>query len=169
MPVIWRALSNMRSMAMCSSTTAAARFFYATDSSNYRQVPIGVVRPKSIDDVVKGIALCRKFGAPVLARGGGTSLAGQCCNVAVIFDFTRYLQNIHVMDFAQKRAVVDPGIVLDTVRNAAEKEHLYFRAGSGNARPLHDWRYDRQQLVRHARADGREDGRQCRAVACADL
>src|SRR5690348_4018519 len=56
------------------------RALYATDASNYRQVPIGVVIPKSIADVVATIAVCREHGAPVLSRGGGTSLAGQCCN-----------------------------------------------------------------------------------------
>src|SRR5579885_625508 len=54
-----------------------SRALYATDASNYRQVPIGVVIPKDIDDVVRTIAACRKYGAPVLARGCGTSLAGE--------------------------------------------------------------------------------------------
>ena len=51
-------------------------------ASNYRQVPIGTVIPKDIDDVVKTVAAARRFGAPLPARGGGTSLAGQCRNVA---------------------------------------------------------------------------------------
>src|SRR2546425_1003920 len=58
-----------------------SRALYATDASNYRQVPIGVVLPRDAQDVVETVRLCREFGAPVLARGGGTSLAGQCCNV----------------------------------------------------------------------------------------
>src|SRR3954467_12930026 len=62
------------------------RAIYAVDGSNYRQVPIGAVIPRSIDDVVQAIAVCREFGAPVLSRGGGTSLAGQCCNTAVVID-----------------------------------------------------------------------------------
>ena len=64
----------------------ASRALYATDASNYRQVPIGLVVPKDIADVVATIQVCRTFGAPVLSRGGGTSLAGQCCNVAVVLD-----------------------------------------------------------------------------------
>ena len=60
------------------------RALYATDGSNYRQVPIGVVLPRDADDVITIISLARQFGAPILCRGGGTSLAGQCCNVAVI-------------------------------------------------------------------------------------
>src|SRR5271165_3385859 len=63
------------------------RALYATDGSNYRQVPIGVVLPRDAEDVITAIALCREFGAPLLCRGGGTSLAGQCCNVTVILDF----------------------------------------------------------------------------------
>jgi len=66
-----------------------SRAIYATDASNYRQVPIGIVLPKSKDDVIATIAACREYGAPVLSRGGGTSLAGQCCNVAVMLDFSK--------------------------------------------------------------------------------
>src|SRR5580704_17756381 len=65
-----------------------SRAMYATDGSNYRQIPIGLVVPRDEADVIATVAACRKFGAPVLARGGGTSLAGQCCNVAVVLDFS---------------------------------------------------------------------------------
>jgi len=68
---------------------AGSKALYATDGSNYRQVPIGVVIPKSKQDVIETIAVCRKFGAPLLSRGGGTSLAGQCCNVAVVIDWSK--------------------------------------------------------------------------------
>src|SRR6059058_4307488 len=64
------------------------RALYSTDSSNYRQIPIGVVVPRGRADVIQTVAACRRFGAPITSRGGGTSLAGQCCNVAVIIDFT---------------------------------------------------------------------------------
>src|SRR6266480_2998010 len=70
------------------------RALYATDGSNYRQVPIGLVVPRNDEDVVAAVAACRKYGAPVLARGAGTSLAGQCCNVAVVLDFTKYMNRI---------------------------------------------------------------------------
>ena len=66
------------------------RALYSTDSSNYRQVPIGVVIPQNKGDIINTVAICRKFGAPITGRGGGTSLAGQCCNVSVIIDFTKY-------------------------------------------------------------------------------
>src|SRR6202451_3230090 len=63
---------------------AASRALYATDASNYRQIPIGLVIPVDEDDVVAAVAVCRRFGAPILSRGAGTSLAGQGCNAAVI-------------------------------------------------------------------------------------
>ena len=73
---------------------AGSRALYATDGSNYRQAPIGVVIPRNKEDVVQTVALARQFGAPVLSRGGGTSLRGQCCNVAVLMDFTKYLHHV---------------------------------------------------------------------------
>ena len=103
-----------------------ARALYATDGSNYRQVPIGVVLPYDAEDVVAAIATCREFGAPLLCRGGGTSLAGQCCNVAVVLDFTKHMGNILEIDPERRIARVQPGVVLDHLRNAAEKYHLTF-------------------------------------------
>src|ERR1700678_3999323 len=105
---------------------AGARALYATDGSNYRQVPIGVVLPRNADDVEATVALCRQFGAPLLCRGGGTSLAGQCCNVAVILDFSRYMAEILEIDPVRRIARVQPGVVLDHLRAAAEKHHLTF-------------------------------------------
>ncbi len=105
---------------------AGSRALYSTDGSNYRQVPIGVVLPRGEEDVIETVAACRRFGAPVLSRGGGTSLAGQCCNVAVVLDFSKYMNRLVVMDSARRRAVVEPGIVLDWLREAAERHHLTF-------------------------------------------
>jgi len=103
-----------------------SRALYATDGSNYRQVPIGVVLPRDVDDVIATISSAREYGAPILCRGAGTSLAGQCCNVAVVLDFTRYMGNIIEIDPARRVARVQPGVVLDRLRNAAEKHHLTF-------------------------------------------
>ncbi len=103
-----------------------SRALYATDGSNYRQVPIGVVLPHDVDDALAAISLCREFGAPLLCRGGGTSLSGQCCNVAVVLDFSKYMSRILEIDPARRIARVQPGIVLDRLRNAAEKFHLTF-------------------------------------------
>jgi FAD binding domain len=73
---------------------AGSRALYASDLSIYRQVPIGVVIPKSVDDVVGAVRTCKEFGVPILGRGCGTSLAGQCCNVGVVIDFSKYINRI---------------------------------------------------------------------------
>ncbi|HZP27761.1 MAG TPA: FAD-binding oxidoreductase, partial [Acidimicrobiia bacterium] len=105
---------------------AGSRALYATDASNYRQVPIGVVVPKSVDDVVETVAACRRHGAPIVSRGGGTGLAGQTCNVAVIVDWSKYLNRVLEIDPGNKRARVLPGCVLDDLRDQAEQHHLTF-------------------------------------------
>src|SRR6059058_6561959 len=101
-----------------------ARALYSTDASNYRQIPIGVVLPRDANDVIATVALARQFGAPILARGGGTSLAGQCCNVAVVLDFSKYMHGIRELDPTQRHAWVEPGIILDDLRSEAEKHSL---------------------------------------------
>src|SRR5262249_52975571 len=73
---------------------AGSRALYATDASNYRQTPIGVVVPRDTEDVVQTVAIARRHGAPVLPRGGGTSLAGQCCNAAIVIDTSKYLHRV---------------------------------------------------------------------------
>ena len=105
---------------------SGSRAVYATDGSNYRQVPIGVVVPRDKEDVLATVALCRDHRAPLLARGGGTSLAGQCCNAAIVMDFSKYMARILEIDPARRIARVEPGVVLDNLRAAAEKHHLTF-------------------------------------------
>ena len=95
---------------------------YATDASNYRQVPLGVVLPKSEQDIINTVAICRKYHAPVLSRGGGTSLTGSCCNVAVVMDMTKYYNKVLKIDKEKKTVTVQPGIVLDEMRNATKRE-----------------------------------------------
>ena len=103
-----------------------SRALYSSDGSNYRQIPIGLVVPRDDDDVIAAVATCRKFGAPVLPRGAGTSLAGQTCNVAVVLDFTKYMNKILEIDPDAGFARVQPGVVLDTLRNRAENNQLTF-------------------------------------------
>ena len=105
---------------------SASRALYATDSSNYRQVPIGVVVPRDSDDVAAAISIARAHGAPILCRGGGTSLAGQCCNVALVIDFSKYMAQILELDPQRRIARVQPGVILDHLRSAAEKFKLTF-------------------------------------------
>jgi FAD/FMN-containing dehydrogenase/Fe-S oxidoreductase len=105
---------------------SGSRALYSTDGSNYRQVPIGVVIPRDNDDVIATVATAREYGAPILCRGGGTSLAGQCCNAAVVLDFSKYMARIIEIDPERRLARVEPGVILDDLRNAAEKYHLTF-------------------------------------------
>src|SRR5215469_15680759 len=102
------------------------RALYAVDGSNYRQTPIGVVIPRTIEDVIQTVALARKYHAPILPRGGGTSLAGQSCNVAVIIDFSKYLNQIIEINPQEKYAWVQPGVVLDHLRKRANEFNLTF-------------------------------------------
>jgi len=103
-----------------------SRALYSTDASNYRQVPIGVVVPRSIDDVVATVAACRRHGAPITSRGGGTSLAGQTCNVAVVIDFSKYLNRVLEIDRERRLARVQPGTNLDVLRHQAAEHGLTF-------------------------------------------
>lgn len=99
---------------------------YTTDASNYRQVPLGVVLPLDADDVVETVAVCHQHGAPLLSRGGGTSLAGQTCNAAVIMDMSKYMHHLLELDVQKRLARVQPGLILDHLRHAAEQHGLTF-------------------------------------------
>jgi FAD/FMN-containing dehydrogenase/Fe-S oxidoreductase len=104
----------------------ATRGIYATDSSNYRQVPLGVVFPLDEEDVRQTVLVCRRHNAPILARGAGTSLAGQACNVAVVIDMSRHMNKIIAIDAERKRATVQPGVVLDDLNAAVRLLDLTF-------------------------------------------
>ena len=105
---------------------AGSKAMYALDASNYRQVPIGVVIPRTVDDVIATVAAARRHGAPVLSRGGGTSLAGQCCNVAVVMDFSKYMNRILELNPFDKYARVQPGVICDQVVKSAAKYKLTY-------------------------------------------
>ncbi|MFA7617542.1 MAG: FAD-linked oxidase C-terminal domain-containing protein [Thiohalomonadaceae bacterium] len=108
-----------------------SRALYATDSSNYRQVPLGVVLPRDAEDVEAVLAVCRRYGAPVLSRGAGTSLAGQCCNVAVVLDFSRYMNRTLEIDPERRLARVQPGVILERLRREAARHGLTFAPDPG--------------------------------------
>lgn len=103
-----------------------ARALTTMDASNYRRVPLGVVAPKDADDVAAALAVCRERGVPVVARGGGTSIAGQATGVGVVLDFTRHMNAIVRIDPDARTAVVQPGVVLDELRTAAGAHGLTF-------------------------------------------
>ncbi|WP_338051629.1 FAD-binding and (Fe-S)-binding domain-containing protein [Pseudonocardia acidicola] len=105
---------------------AAHRAMYSADASNYRRVPIGVVAPRDAPDVEAAVAVCREHGVPVLPRGAGTSIAGQAVNTAVVLDFTKHMNGIVEIDPDARTARVQPGLVLDTLRDAARPHGLTF-------------------------------------------
>ncbi|HTW07185.1 MAG TPA: FAD-binding oxidoreductase, partial [Acidimicrobiales bacterium] len=103
------------------------RAAYSTDGSNFRQVPIGVVVPKTIEDGVAAVSVCREHSSPVLSRGGATSLIGQCTNTAVVIDWTKYCHRLEAVDADARTCVVQPGIVLDVLNR--ELGHYGLRYG----------------------------------------
>jgi FAD/FMN-containing dehydrogenase/Fe-S oxidoreductase len=105
---------------------AGSRGAYSTDASNYRQVPVGVVVPRTVEDAVQAIAVCREHGAPVVSRGGGTSLAGQACNAAVVIDWSKYCHGVVSVDPGARTCVVEPGIVLDALNAQLAPHRLMF-------------------------------------------
>ena len=105
---------------------SGARAAYASDASNYRQVPIGVVLPRTAEDIVAAVAACREHGAPILPRGGGTSLCGQAVNVAVVIDTSKYMHRILELDPRARLARAEPGVVCDALRASAERYGLTF-------------------------------------------
>ena len=114
--------------------------------------------------------VCAEFDAPVLARGGGTSLAGQCCNVAVVIDCRRHMTRILELDPGARTARVQPGVVLDDLRARGRGARPDLRPRPGDARPVHARRDDRQQLLRRALAVMRgQDRRQRRRAGRPDL
>jgi FAD/FMN-containing dehydrogenase/Fe-S oxidoreductase len=113
----------LRGEVRFDNTTRAA---YATDSSNYRYVPLGVVFPVDHADVQAVARLAAEAGAALLARGAGTSLAGQACNEAVVVDMSRHMSRILEIDADRRLARAEPGVVLDDLRRAAERHGLTF-------------------------------------------
>jgi FAD/FMN-containing dehydrogenase/Fe-S oxidoreductase len=105
---------------------AGSRGAYATDGSNYRQVPIGVVVPRSVQAGAQAVRVCARFGAPVLSRGGGTSLAGQSTNTAVVIDWSKYCHHLVSVDPDARTCVVEPGIVLDELNRRLADHGLQF-------------------------------------------
>jgi len=104
----------------------ASRAIYATDASNYRQVPIGIVIPRTRQDVIETISVCRKLSVAVLSRAGGTSLAGQCCNTAIVIDWSKYLNHVLELDATKRFARVEPGTICDDLVNAARPYDLTY-------------------------------------------
>jgi FAD/FMN-containing dehydrogenase/Fe-S oxidoreductase len=105
---------------------AASKAMYASDASNFRQVPIGVVIPKTLDDVVAAHRVCAKFGAPVLNRGGGTSLSGETVNYAVVIDNSKYLTSVLDVDPDRGLVTTEPGVINEQLNEVTGEHGLVF-------------------------------------------
>jgi FAD/FMN-containing dehydrogenase/Fe-S oxidoreductase len=92
---------------------AGSRATYSTDASNYRFPPIGVVLPRTVEDGVRAVEVCHRHEVPIVSRGGGTSLAGQTTNRAVVLDWSKYCNRLLEVDEDDRTCLVEPGIVLD--------------------------------------------------------
>ncbi|CAL9496019.1 FAD-binding and (Fe-S)-binding domain-containing protein [Streptomyces sp. enrichment culture] len=103
-----------------------SRALTTMDASNYRRVPLGVVAPRDADDVAAVLEVCRERGVPVVARGGGTSIAGQATGTGVVLDFTRHMNRLVDLDPGSRMAVVQPGLVLDRLQRSAAPHGLRF-------------------------------------------
>ncbi|MFJ7238554.1 FAD-binding and (Fe-S)-binding domain-containing protein [Streptomyces olivaceus] len=103
-----------------------SRALTTMDASNYRRVPLGVVAPRDADDVAAVLDVCRERGVPVVARGGGTSIAGQATGTGVVLDFTRHMNRLVGLDPEARTAVVQPGLVLDRLQRSAAPHGLRF-------------------------------------------
>ncbi len=103
-----------------------ARALTTMDASNYRRIPLGVVAPRDADDVAATLAVCRERRVPVVPRGGGTSIAGQATGTGIVLDFTRHMNRLLSLDPDAGTAVVQPGLVLDRLQEAAAPHGLRF-------------------------------------------
>ncbi|MBW5425080.1 FAD-binding protein [Streptomyces sp. BG9H] len=106
--------------------SVTARALHTMDASNYRRVPAAVVAPRDADDVRAALEVCRERAVPVVARGAGTSIAGQATGTGVVLDFTRHMNGLLSLDPEARTAVVQPGLVLDDLRSAAAPHGLTF-------------------------------------------
>ncbi len=105
---------------------AGTRAAYATDASNYRQVPVGVVIPRHEGDVIAALSIARENSMPILARGGGTSLAGQACNAALVLDFSKYMNRVIEIEPGARVAQVEPGVIQSHLNAALAPHGLFF-------------------------------------------
>src|SRR5580704_1769485 len=104
----------------------ASLALYSTDASNYRRLPVGVIIPRHEGDVAMAMALARENEIPLLPRGGGTALAGQTTNTALVLDFSKYMNRVLSVDPDRRRAVVEPGLVQAHLNAAVSEYGLFF-------------------------------------------
>jgi FAD/FMN-containing dehydrogenase/Fe-S oxidoreductase len=104
----------------------ASRILYSTDASIYQIEPLGVAIPRTQDDLHAAVEQAAKYGIPILARGAGSSLAGQAIGEALILDCSRWLDSILEINPDTQVAVVEPGVILSRLNQVAAKHGLMF-------------------------------------------
>src|SRR3954471_11786469 len=102
------------------------RMLYATDASLFQVRPLGVVIPAGLEDAARAVEFCAARGLPILPRGGGTSLAGQCVNRAVVIDFSAGCRGLRTVDAAGRRCTVEAGITVDELNEVLAPRGLFF-------------------------------------------
>ena len=107
-------------------TATRRRAEYSSDASNYRVVPEVVAFPRSADEVVAALTVCRDHRVPIVTRGGGTSIAGNALSSGLVLDLSRHLNRVIAVDPEERTAVVEPGTVLDDITAAAAPYALRF-------------------------------------------
>jgi len=110
------------------------RLLYATDASLYQVEPLGVIIPANVDDAVRAVEFCAARGLPILPRGGGTSLAGQCTNRAVVIDFSANCRAVLEIDAPSRRARVEPGVAVDELNERLAPHGLFFAPDPATSR-----------------------------------
>jgi len=115
-----KALNKLSAAGISVDSSPRRLAEYAYDASNYRVRPLAVVFPRSVDDVVATLLICRETGTPLIGRGGGTSMAGNAIGPGVVLDFSRHMNNIHAVDEAARMVSVDPGVVLAVLSREVE-------------------------------------------------
>ena len=155
----------------------ASRAMHATDASVYQILPLGVVTPRSREDVVQVVEICRRHGVSITARGGGTSQAGQAIGPGISLDFSRYMNRVLDLDIPNATVTVEPGIVLDELNAQPPAPRPAAAPGSVYGQSGHHRRDDRQQLRGHAlrhlwendRLCAIAGGRPCRRQHCVQM
>ncbi|MCB0132906.1 MAG: FAD-binding oxidoreductase, partial [Caldilineaceae bacterium] len=103
---------------------AYSRMLYSTDASLYQIQPVGVVIPRTVEDVQATVDIAARHGVPLLPRGGGSSLGGQCVGAAIVIDFSKYLNKVIDIDPAARKATVEPGINFAALNGALARHNL---------------------------------------------
>ena len=123
-PEFVRELQNLISGEI--RTDPVSRVLFSTDASIHQIEPLGVVFPRSSEELIPIVEFCRQYGVPVIPRGSGSGLAGACIGQGLVIDCSRYLNHLVSINPDECTAVVEPGLVLDDFNRIAKQHSLVF-------------------------------------------